>query len=755
MAVLKPMAWSSIFGAMPSPFTTPSPRTSKPDMENDMVEDQTDSDHDDCAKPDLKRCLNFVKPSNVPGSDSESSNIADKHKYKVAPLFTGQILALSDTNFSDSSRNSSQEDLYPKYALLGALGEASTASIIEGMPENDLVFSNASEPWSAFICGIQGSGKSHTLSCLLENSLLAKSPVGYLKAPMTGMIFHYDKFSTFDSGQLCEAAYLCSSGIPVRVLVAPTSEQRMRKQYTNLPNLPRDGPKPQVVPLYLRQNQLSADIIMTLMAVQDTGVAAPLYISATLQLLRDMALHNQNRPGFDYKDFMNRLDQLTLTEGQIAPLQLRLNLLNSMLLDEEQEDPETFAVHSDTWKPQPGSLTIVDLSDQFVNEADACALFSICLKLFMGGWRSSPRIFALDEAHKFLTSSAEATKLTTDLIAIIRQQRHLSSRVVIATQEPTVSGALLDLCNVSIVHRFNSPQWYSTLRQHLAGAHSDNADTNEVFQKIVQLSTGEALVFCPTAVLSETGGRPDVLRDGYFKLNVRYRISADGGQSILPSDVLEAQSDLEYTQIDGPALNRVKAQTFGGKAKKGKQAAFGINSKAYASAPTIEPILSGAQAFISDTSSSSVSTGSSAEGVALPIRQQEPPKANNSNASKQKAVQAVPSAFKAAKTNKSQPTAPIAIKHGKISINEVDLRRYMYNAVKAYFGDNTIKDPSGAIAQLLNEVEAQCGLPKNYLLQQQFRAGCEHTDSKAMMKDVIKRYYDDKGVTRKKRADYK
>lgn len=124
----------------------------------------------------------------------------------------------------------------------------------------------------------------------------------------------------------------------------------------------------------------------------------------------------------------------------------------------------------------------MDLSDQFVNESDACALFSICLKLFMDGWQSNPRIIALDEAHKFLTTSSEATKLTTDLIAIIRQQRHLSSRVIIATQEPTVSGDLLDLCNVSIVHRFNSPQWYRTIIKHLAGANrAENSKNDELF----------------------------------------------------------------------------------------------------------------------------------------------------------------------------------------------------------------------------------------------------------------------------------
>ena len=39
-------------------------------------------------------------------------------------------------------------------------------------PENARVFLNTNTPWSAFVCGLQGSGKSHTLSCLIGKSIL-------------------------------------------------------------------------------------------------------------------------------------------------------------------------------------------------------------------------------------------------------------------------------------------------------------------------------------------------------------------------------------------------------------------------------------------------------------------------------------------------------------------------------------------------------------------------------------------------------
>lgn len=374
------------------------------------------------------------------------------HQLRTAPLFTARVHQHTATSLGDP------RPVFPQFALLGA-HDSDASRGDDDLITDDLVYANTSEPWSAFICGSQGSGKSHTLSCLLENSLLPTLDFGIANVPSTGIIFHYDKFTALNTSQICEAAYLCTSGIPVQVLVAPTSVQKMRKSYANLPGVERTDSHLTVAPLYFKQESLSAETIMTLMAVSETGVGAPLYISAIRGLLREMAMEKQDTAGFNYDEFLVRLSTMTLTDGAIAPLNLRLDLLRSVLLKNDQK-PQTSALYDQIWDPKPGTLTIVDLSDQFINESDACALFSICLKFFIRGWQDCPRIIALDETHKFLTTTAEATKLTTDLIGVIRQQRHLSSRVVIATQEPTVAGDLLDLCNVSIVHRFNSPQWY-------------------------------------------------------------------------------------------------------------------------------------------------------------------------------------------------------------------------------------------------------------------------------------------------------
>lgn len=132
---------------------------------------------------------------------------------------------------------------------------------------------------------------------------------------------------------------------------------------------------------------------------------------------------------------------------------------------------------------------------------------------------------------------------------------------MIATQEPTVSPALLDLCNVTVIHRFTSPAWFQAIKKHIAGAtmadesgsrEQDAKSSDQIFHRIVRLKTGEALVFCPTALLdvagsggdsseagSESGSDSDQvdmqsvtqLGPGYFHLKVRKRVTVDGGKS--------------------------------------------------------------------------------------------------------------------------------------------------------------------------------------------------------------------------------
>lgn len=209
----------------------------------------------------------------------------------------------------------------------------------------------------------------------------------------------------------------------------------------------------------------------------------------------------------------------------------------------------------------------------------ACSLFNICLSLFLEqDSQAVGRVVALDEAHKYMTESSDCQALTESLLATIRLQRHLGARVFISTQEPTISPKLLDLCSVTIVHRFTSPDWLKALQRHLAGVssasrlldqaerlHTHKADdvnvgdvdglqalslgsdevALELFSRIVGLRTGEALLFAPSAIIAVRRGAAQKtqrvagasgvrrLAHGVLRVRIRSRLTTDGGRSIM------------------------------------------------------------------------------------------------------------------------------------------------------------------------------------------------------------------------------
>lgn len=140
-----------------------------------------------------------------------------------------------------------------------------------------------------------------------------------------------------------------------------------------------------------------------------------------------MALESRGTKGLDYRSFRQRLDCEMLTGHQSGPLKLRLELLESFLEDSAKAGVQSFIKENEAyllhlnkkerqkrqaeqaaaaeararaWKFEPGTLTIIDLSCQFVDESTACMLFSICLDIFLEDRDSAGRIVALDEAHK-------------------------------------------------------------------------------------------------------------------------------------------------------------------------------------------------------------------------------------------------------------------------------------------------------------------------------------------------------------------
>lgn len=140
-------------------------------------------------------------------------------------------------------------------------------------------------PFSALVCGVQGSGKSHTVCTLLENAMISGDRrVGSLQTQMSGLVLHFG-----DGGKAslpCEAAALSSSSsllpsefggsLPnVSVFVSSSSLNTMRGIYSHL------GDHVSVKPLKFAEKELDSEAFRAMMAV-GSSESIPLYMHTVL-----------------------------------------------------------------------------------------------------------------------------------------------------------------------------------------------------------------------------------------------------------------------------------------------------------------------------------------------------------------------------------------------------------------------------------------------------------------------------------------
>ena len=210
--------------------------------------------------------------------------------------------------------------------------------------------------------------KSHSISVIIENSLIKSQALGRLPQPLSIVVFH---FGAAQGGMHlpCESAFLRKSNsgdrsyeIPIKALISPSNIKSMRKVYA--------GTGASVFPFFLSTKDLNCSRMLSLMHVTEDG-KIPLYIQVVQQILRSMG-----NDQFSYNAFKNALAMKSteFSPQQRAPLNLRIQLLESIRL----ECQKTKAVKGSIKQYfEEGVITIVDLTDSFVNEASASALFDI------------------------------------------------------------------------------------------------------------------------------------------------------------------------------------------------------------------------------------------------------------------------------------------------------------------------------------------------------------------------------------------
>jgi hypothetical protein len=300
-----------------------------------------------------------------------TSSSAVDQSIRQAPLLTAGVVS------------EHYKDLVPQYGLLGSLGGENDNS------SDSQLFLNTNVPFSALICGVQGSGKSHTTSCILENAVLASPNIGYLKSPVSTLVFSYSDWS---SGGTCfnisEATFL---GAPhpdfpdhhvkqVTVLYSP-SNAAIKRMYERLPNV-------KMMPLRLKARTLDIGALHTLMAVHEKSTM-PLYMATVEAILREIASESEDG-SLDYLEFKHRLAEEKFDPVQTVMLKMRMNLLESFLDLSGAAPAPSF---------KPGEITIIDLSDPFLTPSTACILFKLGLEQFLQS-RAPGKMVVLDEAHK-------------------------------------------------------------------------------------------------------------------------------------------------------------------------------------------------------------------------------------------------------------------------------------------------------------------------------------------------------------------
>jgi hypothetical protein len=136
-------------------------------------------------------------------------------------------------------RRENTTGLIPQYGLVGTHDQNTENT-------QSKLFLNTNVPFSAFVCGVQGSGKSHTTSCILENCLVPSRHLGVLQEPLSALVFSYGLFTGDGAGfSISEAAFLGAPSLPpanahvknIHVLVCETNLRKIRRLYERLPNV--------------------------------------------------------------------------------------------------------------------------------------------------------------------------------------------------------------------------------------------------------------------------------------------------------------------------------------------------------------------------------------------------------------------------------------------------------------------------------------------------------------------------------------
>jgi len=186
----------------------------------------------------------------------------------------------------------------------------------------------------------------------------------------------------------------------------------MKRVYEHL------GGNLEVKPLLFSESELDAAAFLSLMAV-NSSENAPLYMQTVLvrksislkpQLI-DLAFERQSilrelGDDYTYSAFMKQLEEKKkeMNPAQKAGLKQRLDLLQTFTRQTRSLPLANLSRNTVAMREEerfiPGMITIIDLSDPFVDPPLAGAIFEILIRLFQRASVDTGKVLVVDEAHK-------------------------------------------------------------------------------------------------------------------------------------------------------------------------------------------------------------------------------------------------------------------------------------------------------------------------------------------------------------------
>lgn len=385
------------------------------------------------------------------------------------------------------------------------------------------IYINTHEPFSIFLVGIQGSGKSHSLACILESCLLAPDEHKLIKLnqPLSTLVFHYDT----NIGSICEVTGLTSPSSIDNLKKFNINHQKYHVERDNMIVLVSPsyyhqrkvfyGDHCKVAPLLLKWQSLTADHIKNLMGIGDGE--NQLYISTLLDMLRK---YQRSKCLPTFSSFVAEIKEKCGLISQRGPLIQRLALLESIIAESDINKDlivESYNLSIVT----PGLLVIVDLTDPLLSKDEANSIFQVLTEQYRAipSNISGGKLLALDEAHKFMDGTT-GDKLSSAIVNCARTMRHDDMRLVISTQSPlSLAPELIELSSMAILHRFYSIDWFDYLSRKIPLSPEQKST-------IVQLNPGNALIFSPRHRLSAYSDNRN-----FFEVAIRNRLTEDYGAS--------------------------------------------------------------------------------------------------------------------------------------------------------------------------------------------------------------------------------